>query len=74
MLKPSLIRPPMQPLMPRRNLVPKIVTTATETIAATGATGTVIEMVVVIVIGIGNDGIEAGTKVEGRETPMVMRE
>ena len=64
----------MQPLMPRRSLDPRIVTIATGMIAATGATETVIEMVAGIVIEIANDGTGAGTKVEGREMAMVMRE
>lgn len=64
----------MQLLNPRKSLAPRIVTIGTGMIAATGATGTVIEMVVGIVIGIENDEIEAGTKVEGKEMVMVMRE
>lgn len=64
----------MLPLMSRRSLDPKTVTTATGTIAATGVTETVIEMVAGIVIGIANDEIEVGTKVEERKMAMVMRE
>lgn len=74
MLKPSLTRPQMQLLNPQKSLAPRIVTIVTGTIAATGATGTVIDMVVEIVIGTENDEIEAGTKVEGKEMVMVMRE
>jgi hypothetical protein len=60
----------MQPLPPRRSLVPRIATGAT---AVTGATEIAIEMAVGIVIGTGNDEIVAEIKVERRRISTEMR-